>query len=59
MQQAGLAIMAGSFSRTMRQAMKNTAAHALVDGALQYSPSSRRRSLDELDEITAMKEEKS
>jgi hypothetical protein len=59
MQQAGLAMIAGSFSRTMRQAMKNTAAHALVDGALQYSPSSRRRSLDELDEMNAIKKEES
>ncbi len=35
MRQAGLAIMAGSFSRTMRQTMKHTAAHAIVDGALK------------------------
>ena len=56
MRQAGLAIMAGSFSRTMRQTMKHTAAHAIVDGALKYNPTSRRRSLDELDE---MKEQES
>jgi len=51
MQRAGLAMMAGSFSRTMRQTMKNTAAHAIVDGSLRYNPTPRRRSLDELDEM--------
>jgi hypothetical protein len=51
MQRAGLVMMAGSFSRTMRQTMKNTAAHAIVDGSLRYNPTPRRRSLDELDDM--------
>jgi hypothetical protein len=51
MQRAGLVMMAGSFSRTMRQTMKNTAAHAVVDGSLRYNPTPRRRSLDELDDM--------
>ena len=40
MQRAGLAMMAGSFSRTMRQTMKNTAAHAIVDGSMDKSDAS-------------------
>ena len=47
-QRAGLVMMAGGASRTMRQAIKHSAAHALVDGALHYHPTPRRRSLQDL-----------
>jgi len=47
-QRAGLVMMAGGASRTMRQAIKHSAAHALVDGALHHHPTPPRRSLQDL-----------